>query len=114
LSVGAREAHNLEGLKPKALLSVKTLADNYEYTTIFHSHDQGVTVHGLDDFKLTLKSAALLQGWRKAGGLWTVPIIDEPTSSPVPSDEDVAMNVDELMQRYLPQSTTATSSRSQH
>jgi hypothetical protein len=95
LSVGAREAHVLEGLKPKALLSVKTLADN-GYTTIFHPHDQGVTVHGLDDFELTLKSPALLQGWTKAGGLWTVPIIDEPTNSPVPSDEDVAMNVYEL------------------
>jgi hypothetical protein len=35
LSVGAREAHVLDGLKPKALLSVKTLADN-GYTTIFH------------------------------------------------------------------------------
>jgi hypothetical protein len=97
LSVRAREGHVLEGLKPKALLSVKTLADN-GYTTIFHPHDQGVTVHGLDDFELTLKSPALLQGWRKAGGLWTVPIIDKPTSSPepVPIDEDAAMNVYEL------------------
>jgi hypothetical protein len=60
LSVGAREVHVLEGLKPKALLSVKTLADN-GYTTIFHPHDQGVTVQGLDDFELTLKSPALLQ-----------------------------------------------------
>jgi hypothetical protein len=76
---------------------VKTLADN-GYTTIFHPHDQGVTVHGLDDFELTLKSPALLQGWRKAGGLWTVPIIDKPTSSPelVPIGEDAAMSVYEL------------------
>ncbi|KAL7502427.1 hypothetical protein ACHAXN_000390 [Cyclotella atomus] len=132
LSDGAREAHVLEGLKPKALMSVRMLADN-GYTTIFHPHDQGVTVHGLDDFELTLKSPALLRGWRKAGGLWTVPIIDEPTSSPAPSSkEDVAMNVYELpstkevvrflhaawdsqqKQRYSPQSATATSSRSQH
>ncbi|KAL7501954.1 hypothetical protein ACHAXN_000345 [Cyclotella atomus] len=88
-------AHVLEGLKPKALLSVKTLADN-GYTTIFHPHDQGVTVHGLGDFELTLKSPALLQGWRKAGGLWTVPIVDKPTSSPALTGEDVAMNVYEL------------------
>ena len=95
LSVGAREAHVLKGLKPKALLSVKTLADN-GYTTIFHPHDQGVTVHGLNDFELTLKSPALLQGWRKAGGLWAVPIVDKPTSSPALAGKDVAMNVYEL------------------
>ena len=95
LSVRAREAHVLKGLKPKALLSVKTLADN-GYTTIFHPHDRGVTVHDIDDFELTLKSPALLQGWREAGGLWTVPIVDAPTSRPAPSDTDVAMNVYEL------------------
>ena len=95
LSDGAREAHVLKGLKPKALLSVKTLADN-GYTTIFHPYDQGVTVHGLDDFELTLKSPALLQGWRRAGGLWTVPIIDEQTSSPARTSDDVAMNAYEL------------------
>ena len=95
LSAGAREAHVLEGLQPKALLSVKTLADN-GYTTIFHPHDKGVTVHGVDDLELTFKNPALLQGWRKGGGLWTVPIVDEPTSSPRIDGDDVALNVHDL------------------
>ncbi|KAL7501936.1 LOW QUALITY PROTEIN: hypothetical protein ACHAXN_000591, partial [Cyclotella atomus] len=49
-----------------------------------------------DSQKLTLKSPALLQGWRKAGGLWAVPIVDKPTSSPALAGKDVAMNVYEL------------------
>eukprot|EP00970_Alexandrium_tamarense_P013002 scaffold3198_cov213-Alexandrium_tamarense.AAC.34 len=95
LSAGAREAHVLEGLQPKALLSVKTLADN-GYTTIFHPHDKGVTVHGIDDLELTFKNPALLHGWRKGGGLWTVPIVDEPMSSPGLDGDDAAMNVHDL------------------
>eukprot|EP01082_Thalassiosira_pseudonana_P002456 g1757.t1 g1757 contig11:6688-7572(+) len=95
LSAGAREAHVLEGLQPKALLSVKTLADN-GYTTIFHPHDKGVTVHGIDDLELTFKNHVLLQGWRKGGGLWTVPIVDEPTSSPGLDGANFAMNVHDL------------------
>ena len=76
-------------------MSVKTLADN-GYTTIFHPHDKGVTVHGVNDLELTFKNPALLQGWRKGGGLWTVPIVDEPTSSPRIDGDDVALNVHDL------------------
>jgi hypothetical protein len=43
----------------------------------FILHDKGVTVHGIDDLELTFKNPALLQGWRKGGGLWTVPIVDQ-------------------------------------
>ena len=63
-------------LKAKALLSVSKLADA-GYTTIFHPTNKGVTVHDNDDFKLTLNSPPLLQGWRQAGGLWTVPLVEE-------------------------------------
>jgi hypothetical protein len=76
-------------------MSVKTLADS-GYTTIFHPYEQGVTVHGVDDFELTIKNPAVLQGWRKAGGLWTVPIVDKPTISAALDITETAMNVYEL------------------
>lgn len=85
----------MEGLKPKALLSVKTLADG-RYTTTFHPHDKEVTVHGINNFELTLKCPAVLKGWRKAGGLWTVPIVDDPTINRVLDVDDAAMNVHDI------------------
>ena len=69
------------------------LADN-GYTVVFHPHQQGVTVH--DDIKLTSSRPAVLQGWRKAGGLWTVPIVDKPTISQALDITETAMNVYEL------------------
>ncbi len=95
LSKGARVAHVLQGLQPKALMSVKALADE-GYTTIFHPHNQGVTVHDGDDVKLTLSSPAVLQGRRNEAGLWTVPIVDEPRVSPSLDVADQAMSVYDL------------------
>jgi hypothetical protein len=46
----------------QALMSVKQLADQ-GYTTIFHPHLEGVTVHGNDGFKLVTSKPPLLQGW---------------------------------------------------
>ena len=68
LREGAQEALVVPGLKPKALLSVSPLANN-GYTTIFHPHKQGVTVHDADSFSLTLKSPPVLQGCRNEAGL---------------------------------------------
>ncbi len=53
-------------------------------------------MHDIDDLDFTFKNPALLEGWRKAGGLWTVPIVDEPTNSPGLDSDDVAMNVHDL------------------
>ena len=38
----------------------------------------------------------MLQGWRKAGGLWTVPIVNKPTISAALDITETAMNVYEL------------------
>ena len=65
-------------------MSVKQLADP-GYTTIFHPHLEGVTVHDNDGFKLVTSKPPLLQGWREKGGLWTVALAEEK-----------AMNVYEL------------------
>jgi len=83
LRAGAREAIVIPELK-QALMSVKQLADQ-GYTTIFHPHLEGVTVHDNDGFKLVTSKPPLLQGWREKGGLWTVPLAEEK-----------AMNVYEL------------------
>jgi hypothetical protein len=81
LSSQATQATVVPALNHPALLSVRQLADN-GYTTIFHPHSQGVTVHDVDSFKLATSKPALLQGWREAGGLWTVPIASDAAISP--------------------------------
>ncbi len=75
LRAGAREAIVIPELKQE-LMSVKQLADQ-GYTTIFHPHLEGVTVHDNDGFKLVISKPPLLQGWREKGGLWTVPLAEE-------------------------------------
>ncbi len=58
-------------------MSLSKLADA-GYTTIFHPPNEGVTMHdNNDDFELTVDSPPLLQGWRQAGGLWTVSLINQ-------------------------------------
>ena len=93
LSRGARTAHVLPGLRPKALMSVRMLADN-GYMVVFHPHQQGVTVH--DDIKLTSSKPAVLQGWRDATGMWTGPIVDEAAVTPSLNVDEAAMSVYEL------------------
>jgi len=68
----------------QALISIKQLVDQ-GYTTMFHPHLEGVTVHDNDGCKLVTSKPPLLQGWQEKGGLWTVPLMEEK-----------AMNVYEL------------------
>eukprot|EP00804_Cyclotella_cryptica_P028262 CCRYP_014618-RA/>CCRYP_014618-RA protein AED:0.29 eAED:0.29 QI:0/0/0/1/0.5/0.33/3/0/697 len=89
---GARAALVVPGLKPTALMGVSPLADN-GYTTIFHPHKKGVTVHDANSFELTLKSPPVLQGCRNAAGLWTVPIRDDAAISQSLNIDEAAMNV---------------------
>ena len=88
----AREAIVVPGLNTKALLSVSPLA-NAGYTTIFHPHTQGVTVHDKDSFKLTFKEPPVLQGCRNEAGLWNVPLNDAATISQSLDIDEAAMNV---------------------
>ena len=88
-------SHYIPDLKAKALLSVSKLADT-GYTMIFHPTNKGVTVHDNDDFKLTLNSPPLLQGWRQAGGLWTVPLVEEAKISPELDVAEQANNIYDL------------------
>ena len=95
LRKGACEALVVPGLKPKALMSVSPLANN-GYTTIFHPHKQGVTVHDTDSFTLTLKSPPVLQGCRNKAGLWTVPLTDKTTISQSLNVDKAALSVYDL------------------
>ena len=95
LKGGAREAVVLPEMSTKALMSVKQLADQ-GYTTIFHPHSQGASVHDNDGFKLVTSKQPLLQGWRDERGLWTVPLVDEAAISEELNIGEAAMNVYEL------------------
>lgn len=81
-----------------ALLSVSKL-DDAGYTTIFHPHEKGVTVHDVDSFKLSLASPPLLQGWRRSGSLWTVPFAESTGIS-------LELNMEKANNAYKLPSTT--------
>jgi hypothetical protein len=68
----ARVTHILPNLQV-SLMRVSILADN-GCATIFHPHQNGVTVHGPDGVKIVVMKKALLKGWRDSTGLWKVPL----------------------------------------
>ena len=63
LPKAVKEAHVVPTMVPKALMSVKALADS-GHTTIFHPYKQGVTVHAQNDIALTSSAPPVLQRWR--------------------------------------------------
>ena len=69
LSKKARQADVLPGLRQNSLVSVGKFSDA-SYTTIFHPHGEGVTVHKPGSFKLKVFRKPVLQGWRDGNGLW--------------------------------------------
>ncbi len=69
LTEEARKADVLPGLRANSLVSVGKLADA-DYTTIFHPHGEGITIHKMNTFHLKLYRKPVLQGWRDAQGLW--------------------------------------------
>jgi hypothetical protein len=71
LSLQARKADVLPGLRPNSLISVGKLADA-NYTTIFHPQGHGVTIHKKGSFKLRSLCMPVLQGWRDGKGLWRI------------------------------------------
>ena len=62
LSDEACKTDILPALKANSLLSVKVLADN-GYTSIFHPHDKGATVHDSATINIYYRDEVLLQGW---------------------------------------------------
>ena len=78
LAVEARRADVLPGLRPNSLVSVGKLADA-DYTTIFHPHGEGVTIHKKDSFRLKLYRKPVLQGWRDTNGLWRLSRDNKPS-----------------------------------
>ena len=79
----------------EALVVPRSLANN-GYTTIFHPHEEGVTVHDTDSFTLTLKLPPVLQGCRNVAGLWTVPLADKTTISQSLNVDEAALSVYDL------------------
>ena len=75
LSQQVKQAMVIPDLNAEALLSVRQLADS-RYTTVFHPHNQGITVHDANSFKIATEKPALLQGWRSTRGLWMVSLHD--------------------------------------
>lgn len=74
LTEEAKKADVLPALTHDNLMSVSKLA-NAGYTTIFHPHNGGVTVHQAGTGKITLDREIILQGWRdERSGLWRVPL----------------------------------------
>ncbi|KAL7477227.1 hypothetical protein ACHAWX_000093, partial [Stephanocyclus meneghinianus] len=65
----------------------------------FHPLGQKVTVHDINLFKLSTSKPALLQGWREAGGLWTVPLANDTAMSPSLNVNKAAMSVYEIPSR---------------
>ncbi len=71
LSAKARRAEVFPGLRQNSLLSVSKFSDA-GYTTVFHPHGEGVTVHKPCSLKIQARRKPVLQGWRDANGLWRV------------------------------------------
>jgi len=71
LSAEARKADVLPGLRPNSLVSVGKFSDA-GYTTVFHPHGEGVTVHKKNTLRLRIFRKPVLQGWRDINGLWRV------------------------------------------
>lgn len=62
LSDKARKADILPGLQPNSLVSVGKFSDA-GYTTVFHPHGEGVTVHQKNTLHLRTFRKPVLQGW---------------------------------------------------
>jgi hypothetical protein len=91
LSPKARIADVLPGLRPNSLVSVGKLADA-NYTTIFHPHGIGVTVHD-DTLRTNSLSTPVLQGWRDTNGLWRLSTDEEKGTLSTQKTKEVAANV---------------------
>ena len=95
LNQQAKQATVIPDLNAEALLSVRQLADS-GYTTIFHPHNQGVTVHDANSLKIATDMPALLQGWRSNGGLWIISLQDNANITQGHANQETAMNIYEL------------------
>ena len=95
LNQQAKQATVILDLKAEALLDICQLADS-GYTTIFHLHNQGITVHDVNSPQIATDKPALLQGWRNTGRLWMVPLRGNNSITPSHKIKETAMNVYKL------------------
>ncbi|KAL7516976.1 hypothetical protein ACHAWX_001943, partial [Stephanocyclus meneghinianus] len=91
----SKEAHVVPTMVPKALMSIKALAES-RHTTIFHPYKQSVPAHAQYDIALTSSAPPVLQGWRDEKGLWMVPIVDHTHVSPALDTTKLAFNLYKL------------------
>ena len=92
LSAKARKADVLPALKQNLLVSVGKFSDA-SYTTIFHPHGEGVTVHKPGTFKLRFWRKPVLQGWRDANGLWRLSREQQKPARVQTKNREMAANV---------------------
>ena len=89
LSAKAWKADVLPGLQPNSLVSVGKFS-NVGYTTVFHLHGEGVTVHKKNTFHLQAFCKPVLQGWQDANGLWWASCDQKKPIGVSPSNMEVA------------------------
>jgi hypothetical protein len=92
LSAEAQKSHVLPGLRPNSLVSVGKFSDA-GYTTIFHPHGEGVTVHKKNTFRLQSFRKPVLQGWRDASGLLRASCDEKKPIRVSQTDNETAANV---------------------
>ncbi|KAL7483090.1 hypothetical protein ACHAWX_000175 [Stephanocyclus meneghinianus] len=71
--------HIFPSLSPNSLMSMKALADN-GYVTIFHPHDEAVTVYNSNDIVFSAQREASLPVYQEQHGLWRIPLVDKVTN----------------------------------
>ena len=58
--------HSLVGIKPFS---------DAGYISVFHPHDEGVTIHRLEYVRIEFLAPPIVQGPREESGLWSIPLI---------------------------------------
>lgn len=70
----------LPALVNNSILSLRVLSNN-GYTTVFHPHDEGASIHAHKLFKLIIKGKPLHHSYYDDNGLWCVPFVASENSA---------------------------------
>ena len=63
--------HSLVGIKPFAYAGC---------ISVFHPHDEGVTIHRQEDVRIVFLAPPIVQGPREESGLWSIPFSNKPST----------------------------------